>query len=73
MKTGCVYRGQTKQGFGSNAYQNALFLAFQNGEAKRVSKTPLCLSRATNFLNSVSKRCLEDLNVEINTPNEDET
>ena len=42
MKTGCVYRRQSKRGSGSNAYQNALFLAFQNGEAKRVSKR-LCV------------------------------
>ena len=44
FKTGCVYRGQSKRGSGSNAYQNILFLAFQNGEAKRVSKRP-CVYR----------------------------
>ena len=29
MKTGCVYRRQSKRGSGSNAYQNALFWRFK--------------------------------------------
>ena len=44
FKTGCVYRGQSKRRSGSNAYQNVLFWAFQNDEAKRVSKRP-CVYR----------------------------